>query len=574
MNNSALPRSAGLDVSHYPTSTQKSKMTNFLQWRGDAFQIIIIAAIFLILIYLWSKFSKRYRFVLRKKIDLPVFDVTRGHRWVMLEAFTRTTYCTVCESSIMHGGYCDSCGICADDTCVQVANRVFPCKLHPCLPNRSKQYGIQHRGNNAMFKHQWVRGNLPISSYCEVCKKLCGNEPRLCGLRCTWCQRTTHDECEKIKYESCDFGKYCNIVIPPNCLHLDLVGWRGRRHWSASEIVNPPLYREWSPLVVLANRKSGNQEGELILRTFRSLLNPVQVIDLSELPPERALQICHLLPERTFRILVCGGDGTVGWVLNAIDKLQIQTRPKVSILPLGTGNDLARVLGWGKGYDGENIVQWLNDIEKATVSYLDRWTTTIRYQPKFKIRRPNKVVTMNNYFSVGCDALLALNFHRQRESKPHWFTNRVINKAWYLVFGAKDVLEQGCKNLQRKIELELDGQKVDLPDLEGIVVLNISSWGAGVELWKGTGQQKYSPSSHSDNVVEIAGFYSSFHMARIQGGLADPVRLGQAKTVKLTIKKFPVPVQVDGEPWKQGASTVTINHCNQALMLKRSDFSV
>ena len=53
----------------------------------------------------------------------------------------------------------------------------------------------------------------------------------------------------------------------------------------------------------------------------------------------------------------------------------------------------------------------------------------------------------------------------------------------YFIYGSKDVLEQECKNLQERIELELDGKKIDLPTLEGILILNIGSWCGGCEIW-------------------------------------------------------------------------------------------
>jgi diacylglycerol kinase (ATP) len=73
-----------------------------------------------------------------------------------------------------------------------------------------------------------------------------------------------------------------------------------------------------------ANRKSGNNDGDIILSLFRRLLNPAQVLDLAERPPEAALEWCSLLGKVRATVLVAGGDGTVGWVLNAVNKLQLK----------------------------------------------------------------------------------------------------------------------------------------------------------------------------------------------------------------------------------------------------------
>lgn len=43
---------------------------------------------------------------------------------------------------------------------------------------------------------------------------------------------------------------------------------------------------------------------------------------------------------------MCGGDGTAGWILSVLDKMDFVSKPIVGVLPLGTDNNLAQNLGW------------------------------------------------------------------------------------------------------------------------------------------------------------------------------------------------------------------------------------
>ena len=93
--------------------------------------------------------------------------------------------------------------------------------------------------------------------------------------------------------------------------------------------------------------------GTHILRKFRQWLNPLQVYNLADQNPSIVLR--QFQDIQRLRILVCGGDGTVGWILGAMDELGIQRQFPVAILPLGTGNDLARISGWGGGYSPQRL---------------------------------------------------------------------------------------------------------------------------------------------------------------------------------------------------------------------------
>lgn len=327
---------------------------------------------------------------------------------------------------------------------------------------------------------------------------------------------------------------------------------------------------------MVANKLSGNSEGKLILQAFRKVLNPVQVLDLSEVSPEVGLEWCHLMPDLTCQFLIAGGDGTVGWVLSAAESLKLTDRSEFGLLPLGTGNDLSRELGWGSGHSGpvdpKEIFLLLQTAKKR---WLDRWTISIENPRHLGLKMPGKQLHISNYASIGVDALVTLNFHRKRSRMPRVLSGRLMNKLLFFHYGTKDVLERACANLSDSIELHLDGRPIlDLPKLEGVVFLNIPFWGAGVRPWELGIRPKSLKSSICDRKMEIFGLYSSFHIAQMQVGLSEPYRIGQASEVKLIVKgsiRQRFPMQADGEPWLQGPAEITISHAGQVCLLASPD---
>jgi diacylglycerol kinase (ATP) len=344
------------------------------------------------------------------------------------------------------------------------------------------------------------------------------------------------------------------------------------------------------PLLVFVNAKSGGCQGNDLIQSFRKLLNPYQVFDLDNGGPLPGLYVFRNISD--YKILCCGGDGTVGWVLQCLDNVGQDSEccsPPCAIVPLGTGNDLARVLHWGAGYTGsEDPLSLLRDVIDAEDISLDRWTVVFHTDEKSNEERPLPLATtaqlplgtqnedntqifiMNNYFGIGIDADLCLDFHNAREENPNKFNSRLRNKGVYVKMGLrKMVSSKMCKDLHREITLDVDGKSVDLPAIEGLIVLNILSWGSGANPWGPEKEDGFNKPNHWDGALEVVGVTGVMHLGQIQSGLRSAIRIAQAGHIRIRVK-HDVPVQVDGEPWIQSPGEIIImRSALRARMLKK-----
>ncbi|TVU46521.1 hypothetical protein EJB05_06062 [Eragrostis curvula] len=273
------------------------------------------------------------------------------------------------------------------------------------------------------------------------------------------------------------------------------------------------------PLLVFINKRSGAQRGDSLKHRLHFLLNPVQVFELSSSQgPEIGLFLFRKVPH--FRILVCGGDGTVGWVLDAIDRQNYESPPPVAILPAGTGNDLSRVLSWGGGLGAVEkqggLCTVLHDIDHAAVTILDRWKVTVEDK---KSKNVLLVKHMNNYLGIGCDAKVALDIHNLREENPEKFYSQFLNKVLYAREGAKSIIDRTFVDLPWQVRLEVDGTEIEIPeDSEGVLVANIPSYMGGVDLWQNEDEtyDNFDPQSIHDKMLEVVSITGTWHLGTLQ----------------------------------------------------------
>ena len=348
----------------------------------------------------------------------------------------------------------------------------------------------------------------------------------------------------------------------------------------------------------LDHRVSDSNVAVSLHRRFRSAM--VRMRALREDSARSAASLQLEKDEAHIRIVACGGDGTVKWVLSELEKVGAKN-VALAVVPFGTGNDMSRVLGWGPSAPRCLIGEGLRSLKRrvhaivcAQREALDVWTVRLCVHGKngrFVTVKNGKEVeespsaetndgdcvlvhSMINYFSIGADAEIVFEFEKKRKTA-----------AWKnkMVYGFEGMIQQipGFRphHLHHEIKdvtsskwsLVKSHESNVLKKTRALLWQNIPSYGGGNDIW-GKPSGDYAPQRVGDGLLELMRLSSTKQVAlhAATNGLWNSVgHLAQKDGYEVTFKDdATVFVQVDGEAFKcENAKSICITKRTQVGML-------
>lgn len=342
-------------------------------------------------------------------------------------------------------------------------------------------------------------------------------------------------------------------------------------------------------IIAFVNKGSGDNKGVVVHEKLSEYIGAELVHDIKlDGGPEKGLAQHCSDPNEDVRVIVAGGDGTFSWVATSIEKKNLRN-VKLVVIPLGSGNDMSRALGWGRKYPGDNeIVNCVEQVRKSPEYTLDVWRLkAVEDEGKVAAASSTDTTTehharplMCNYLSLGADAYVELEFNQLRWNNPDRYKSRLGNFAAHIRVGAKYLVRPRKRKYfigDHIDNLIVDDKPIKLPaNLQALIILNIPSYGAGTQPWgfprrarakDVNGDVSLSHMYVNDGAFEVIGLRGLPHFGTIKVFRATGFRITQGKSIKITLKSDSTPFQVDGEPWEQRGGVVTVEKGNPVGVL-------
>lgn len=168
----------------------------------------------------------------------------------------------------------------------------------------------------------------------------------------------------------------------------------------------------------------------------------------------------------TETLVAVGGDGTVSSVLTVMINSEYAKTVKIGLIPLGTGNDLARVLNLYKPYVDKGLLFLVRRLLLADARPFDIW-------------KVNGKTAFANYFSGGIDARIAHDFNLDRSTGAIKSKSVVANKLHYV---KRFFADRSYKLRPSRLSyVGADGQNHvrDISGYRTVIVGNIPSFASG-----------------------------------------------------------------------------------------------
>jgi len=240
-------------------------------------------------------------------------------------------------------------------------------------------------------------------------------------------------------------------------------------------------------------------------------------------------------------VLIGGGDGTFSTVLDKLAALNF----KVGILPLGTGNDLARELGVLRLFSLKNLSRIIAFYSCAATKEFQTWK--VKFGTSLDQER-----SFVNYLSFGFDADVVTRFAKLRSAPRYLLHNlgRWGNRLGFLIVGFRSFL---LRERASPCKLTKDGAAQDNSansPLYSLMFANIRS-----VMGMGHSNRSGSPFDAEIECLSVRRFFD--FLPYLTGKFINDWRPKELGTSGSWLVEFstPPPVQIDGEGCAEIVST-------------------